>query len=240
MIEINLIPDVKLELLRTQRQRRNVISLSILVAIVAGALVALLAVYVFVVQTVAIGFTDNAIDTQYKDLQKVQDLSKTLTIQKQLEEVSSLHSEKRLSSRVFDIMSTVVPTGTNKVSLSNFELDAEKNTITIEGEAMNGYEALEVFKKTISKTTFEYVKNGKKQAPLLIASDITDGDQRYGESNDGTRVLRFSLSFTYPAALFAPTSEQGRIIAPNKQNATDSAVGVPSSLFTNGDSGGIE
>lgn len=238
MIEINLIPDVKLELLRTQRQRRNVISIAILVAMAAGAVVVLLAMYVFVVQAVAIGLADNAIKSESEKLQKVQDLSKTLTIQNQMEAIASLHSEKYISSRVFDIISTVVPTGDNSVSISRFQLDAAENTISIEGQASNGYAALEAFKKTIAKTTFEYVQDGVRQTGLHIASDITDGDQRYGESSDGKRVLRFSLSFTYPTELFAPTSEQGRIVAPNKQNATDSAVGVPKSLFTNGNGGG--
>lgn len=236
MIEINLIPDVKLELLRTQRQRRNVISISILVAIVAGALVALLAFYVFVIQSVAMGLASGAIDSEFKKLNGVQDLSKTLTIQKQMDSVSSLHSSKVVSSRAFDIMSTIIPTGDNKVSISRFDLDATSTTITIEGQAQNGYAALEAFKKTIAKTTFNYVSDGEQKTGLHIASAITDGDQRYGESTDGKRVLRFTLSFTYPTELFATSSEQGRIIAPNRQNATDSAVGVPKSLFTNGGS----
>ncbi len=233
MIEINLIPDVKLELLRTQRQQRNVISISILLAIIAAGLVVLLAVYVFLVQGVAITLAQNAIDEESAQLQKVEDLSKTLTIQKQLEQISSLHDQKHVSSRVFDIMRTIVPTGTNRVSISQLGLDTESNTITIEGEAKNGYPALEVFKKTIAKTTFEYVQDGTKQDALPIATDITDGDQRYGEASDGSRVLRFTLSFTYPSELFATTSERGRVVAPNNQNATDSAVGVPTSLFTN-------
>jgi len=49
MIEVNLIPDVKLELLKARKVRTNVISLSILITIVTAGAVALLAFYVFVV-----------------------------------------------------------------------------------------------------------------------------------------------------------------------------------------------
>jgi len=238
VIEVNLIPDVKLELLRAQRQRLGVISLSMSVAIITGALVALLASYVFIVQSVAMSLADNSIKDETAKLQRVPDLAKTLTIQKQLDTVSSLHNSKLLSSRLFDIMTTIVPTGSSSIAISHIELDS--GNINIEGQAASGYPALEAFKKTISKTTFSYVQAGDTKAsePIHIASDIVNGDQRYGESSDGTRVLNFMISFTYPNELFAPTSERGRIVAPNKQNATDSAVGVPTSLFTTVSAGG--
>ena len=68
---------------------------------------------------------------------------------------------------------------------------------------------------------------------MPISSKIADGERRYGENGDGQRVLRFELSFVYADELFSPQSENGRIVAPDKQNATDSAKGVPTSLFTN-------
>lgn len=237
MIEINLIPDVKLELLKARRQQRNIISLAILVSMAAGALVVLLAFYVFVVQTVALGLANNAVKSEYAELSKVQDLSKTLTIQNQMTQISTLHSNKLVGTRVFELLDTIVPTGTNKISVTSFTLDTDEGLITIEGEAKNGFEALDVFKKTIAKTNFTYVDGGGSQTVAILDGTITDGEQRYGESADGSKVLRFSLSFNYPAELFSPTSENGKVIAPNKQNATDSAAGVPNSLFTNGDGG---
>lgn len=233
MIEINLIPDVKLELLKARRQRKTVISFSILVAMASVGVVVLLALYTFGAQTIANALADDAIKSESKKLSEVQDLSKTLTIQNQLTTLQKQHAEKNVTSRLFDIISTTVPEGENRVSVSRIALDSEENTISLEGEATNGYEALEVFKKTIGLTTFSYNEDGEAQEPVKIAESILDGERRYGEDADGNRVLRFSLSFTYPDQLFAQTSEQGKIIAPDRQNATDSAKGVPKSLFTN-------
>ena len=233
MIEINLIPDVKLELLKARRQRKTVISISILVAMASLGVVVLLGLYTFGGQTLANAIADDSIKNESKKLNEVEDLSKTLTIQNQLTTLQKQHGEKNITSRLFDIISTTVPQGENKVSVSRIALDSEENTISLEGEAANGYEALEVFKKTIEKTTFSYNEDGTAQTPVKIAKSILDGERRYGEDADGNRVLRFSLSFTYPDELFAQTSEQGRIIAPDRQNATDSLKGVPSSLFTN-------
>ncbi len=233
MIEINLIPDVKLELLKARRQRKTVISAAVLTAMVFTGGVVLLALYAFGGQTLANALADDAIKNESQKLSEVEDLAKTLTIQNQLSTLQGQHNDKLVSARLFDILTTTVPSGENRVSVSRITLEAEENLIAIEGEATNGYEALEVFKKTIAQTRFGFSQDGEAKEPVLIAENILDGERRYGEDGDGNRVLRFSLSFTYPDELFAYTSEQGRIITPNRQNATDSAKGVPSSLFTN-------
>lgn len=49
MIEINLIPDVKQELLKAQRTRSMVVSIAIISSIAAASVVVLLLVYIFVV-----------------------------------------------------------------------------------------------------------------------------------------------------------------------------------------------
>ena len=234
MIEINLIPDVKRELLKARRQQKAVISMSILVALIAVGVVALLAVYTFGVQTVQDSLHDGNIKKEYDKLASVEDLSKTLTIQNQLQQVDSYHDKKTNSSRIFDFISTAIPSGKNAVSVSRLSFDTSDKIVTIEAEANNGYEALEVFKKTLELTKFSYYdQDGKQQEPVDLAANIADGDRRYGEDSNGKRVLRFTLSFTYPDELFATSSLRGKIVAPNKQNVTDSATGVPKSLFTN-------
>ncbi len=234
MIEINLIPDVKLELLKARRQRRMVISAAILTSIVAGAVVVLLALYAFGVQTVADTLANGNIESENKKLSKVKDLSKTLTIQNQLEQLSRSQSDKNITSRLFDIISVTVPEGKNAVTIKRLAFKSEESTIDIEAEATNGYEALEVFKKTIGQTTFQYNVDGEAQEPVKIATAITDGERRYSEDDQGRQVLRFSISFTYTEEMFKPDSEDGRIVGPNKQKATDSAQGVPTSLFSSG------
>lgn len=236
MIEINLIPDVKLELLKARRQRRMIISAAILISIIAGAIVVLLTLYAFGVQTVADTLADNGIKDESQKLAKVKDLSKTLTIQNQLEQLSRSQSEKNVTSRLFDIISVTVPEGKNAVTIKRLAFKSEDSMIDIEAEATNGYEALEVFKKTIAQTTFQYNVDGKAQKPIKIATSIADGERRYSEDDQGRQVLRFSLSFTYPEEMFKPDSENGRIVGPNKQTATDSAQGVPTSLFSSGGS----
>lgn len=231
MIEINLVPDVKQELLNAQRVRNGVISIAIVVGIGAIAAVAILVVWVFVVQTARDIIADKAIKEQSSKLSSVEDISNTLTIQNQLNKLSEMHDAKSIDSRVFDVLATINPPAPNNVSITNLLLDSSTKTITVEAQAANGYPALEVFKKTVMATNFEYNKDGEKQV-VPLASEMNDSDRSYGNDSSGASVLRFRISFVYPDELFMRSAENATIVAPTRTNVTDSFLGVPNSLFT--------
>lgn len=234
MIEINLIPDVKLELLKTRRQQTMVISISTIVAIVSIGVVVLMAVYAFAIQGVAEGVIGGQIDDRYKKLTQVKDLSKTLTLQSQLDKLSSVQEDKNVTSRLFDIMSVTIPTDKNAVKITRLSLNSEENTIEVEAQAANGYEAMEVFKKTLAQTKLHFNRDKEAAKPVNIATSISEGERHYGQDSSGGQILRFNLSFTYPDELFDPTIEDGKVVAPNQQRATDSTQGIPESLFDDG------
>lgn len=231
MIEINLVPDVKQELIKAQRARASVISMAILVGLIAVGIVVLLAIWVFGVQTARSVISDNTIQSESEKLSSVEDVNNTLTIQNQLSKLSEMHNNKTITSRIFDILTTINPREPNNVSITNLSLDLLTSTITIEAQAANGYPALEVFKKTITATTFRFTQDDQQQS-IPLASDISDSERSYGEDASGAKVLRFALSFTYPEELFSRTSRNATIVAPERTNATDSFQGVPHSLFT--------
>jgi len=239
VIQVNLIPDVKYQLLKARSLRIKIISICTLVSIIAGGAVVLLSVYVFGVQTVANVLADNATTAEYKKLNEVQDLSKILTIQDQLGQISSLEDKQVQTSRLFKMLDEALPSGENEITYSALKLNTEEDTFTIEAEALNGYEALEVLKKTISQTKFVYREEGSSQEDepskiSIAASPIEISDQSYGQNSDNKRVLRFSLSFEYAPELFSTESKDWSFEGPAKQNATDSATGVPKSLFNKG------
>lgn len=243
MIEINLIPDVKQELLKAQRIRNVVISSSILVSIIAASVVALLLVYMFAIQGVRNSLLDNQIKDKYATLSKVDDLSKIITIQNQLKTISSLNDQKVLSSRIFDIVSAITPPNDSTVSFSQISVvpnsddqsDDSDNTssstgggsIHLEGQT-SSYDSMEAFKKRIANTSFQYVKDGETTL-IPIASDISTSDISYGEGSDGSKVLRFTISFNYPTELLASASADQPLVFKLvvDGNVTDSYLGIP-------------
>lgn len=231
MIQINLIPDVKQELINAERVRTGVISMAIIVGIAAVGIVVLLAIWVFGVQLTRGILLDNTIKDKSAEIAQVDDLSNTLTIQNQLATLPGLHDSKHMDSRIFSMLTTINPPAPNEINVTSFALDSTEKTMTIEAQARSAYPALEAFRKTILATSIEYSLDGEKVS-VPLASSLNDSERSYGEDADGNHVLRFKLSFTYADELLAPTSKNLTIVAPTKSNVTDSFLGVPKSLFT--------
>lgn len=231
MIEINLVPDVKQELIRAQRVRNNVIALTILIGIISLATVILLAFYVFGVQTIRDNLADSSIENNISKLKKVDDLSKTLTIQNQLTKLSDLNSSKRISSRVFDLFNSLIPPAPNDIKISSLILNADEGMIRIEGQAVNSYPAVEIFKKTLegSKLKYKTIDDDEKQVDLVSRVSITDTS--YGQDANGNKVLRFNMSFVYAPELLDQKSKETSIVITIDGNVTDSYIGIPKRIF---------
>lgn len=229
MIEINLIPDVKLELLKAQRTRAMVISGSILTSIIAGGIIVVLVLYLGV-QGIRGSLVDQAIKDGYAKLSSVEDLSKMLTIQNQINRIDELNETKKIDSRVFDVLLAVVPPAPNAVQVSQVSLNTEETTISIEGQT-RAYDSMEVFKKTIESSTIVFTENDEEQQ-VKLAGDISTSNISYGEDPNGQKVLRFNLSFTYPPELFSAKIPVLTIKLSVDGNVTDSYLGIPRSIFT--------
>ena len=233
MIEINLIPDVKQELLKAQKVRSMVISIAILVGIISAGIVVILAMYVFGAQWFRDNVANDSITKEYKQLSSVEDLANTLTVQNQLTKLSAVHADKKINSRIFDVLSTIIPPEPNSIAITKLSINSEEGTITIEAQAVNGYPALETFKKTIEATKITYTADGETESKTVpLASNLNDGERSYGDDESGRKVLRFAMTFKYADELFARSSKNAIIVGPTKTNATDSYIGVPKSLFT--------
>lgn len=231
MIQINLIPDVKREFIRAQQMRRVAISTSFVIGIGAAGVVVLLG-FVLLGQNLRAALAQGSIDNRFKTLKSIENIDNVLTIQNQLDNVKGLNDKKTIDSRLFDILNAINPPSPNNMKFSTIKLDPSTSSITIEGSASNGFAATETFRKTILNTQIETTVDGSTtSAPLT--SDVVISDTSYGEAADGSQVLRFTLSFEYPAGLLDNTMKSIRIVTPNsKVDVTDSKTRVPESLFS--------
>src|SRR5689334_10754914 len=109
MIQLNLLPDLKKEFIRAQKNKSLVISSSILVTLGALGLSALLFVYVTFAQQVQISLVTDDISKKADELSKVKDINKYLTIQNQLSSIGQLHNDKGIYSRLFDFFNVLNP-----------------------------------------------------------------------------------------------------------------------------------
>ena len=231
MIEINLLPNVKRELLKTRAMRNRVISISFLVG---GASIAAVVVLALILgsQIAAEAVQNGVIKDRNDKLMAVEDLNKVVTIQHQLTKINEQHSGKKINSRIFDVVTAVNPVAPNNVSFSDIKVNPGSKTITLEGSAVNGYSALETLKKTILNTKVQ-TTDGDKSSEVSLTKEIKDGDTSFGENSEGKKVLQFSFSFEYAEELLVPANNGTvSVLTPTgKVDVTDSRQGIPDSLF---------
>jgi len=230
MIEINLVPDIKQEYLRSQSLRAKVISMSIFASLAAGGVVVLLATTLGG-QAIADSLADNTIKGNYNKLvNQYPNLSDIVTIQNQLANVSKINDSKQLTSRTFELLEAINPKAPDTINPNKVTVTPSTKSISIEATAENGFNAADAFKKTILNTDIVY---GADDTKIPLADDVQISDISYGVSSLSNRpVLRFKFVFTYPEQLFINNVSNVRIVSPvTTIDVTDSKLRVPDNLF---------
>lgn len=230
MIELNLLPDVKLQYVRAQKARRRVISVVTVGGMVAVGLVVLFALYVFAIQPVRGLVVDKGIADANNKLKNVSDLNDYLTIQQQLHYLPQLHQAKPIYSRIISYLPTLNPSAPNNIRITQLAIDSstDANAVKIEAYAPT-YTAATVFESTLKSALFTYTGLAN---PIPLFSDVKLTDTSLGEDPNGNKVVTFTVLLTVDPSVFAFDSANASISVPNK-DATGSAANVPS-VFADG------
>lgn len=255
MIQVNLVPDVKLELIKAQRHRSFVISAAIIATIAAIGVVVALSMYVFGYQLWRTTSLNNEIKQKDQQFHAITDVANVVTVQKQLASIQEKNNAKSMTSRVIGLLSVLSAKETdNSTSISAFDIDTATKTMTITAQTdKKGFDAAEVFRKNLEGTKMLYteVSDTEDQPPAvdtakcekeqkcsskIIASDVTLSEVSYGQDEQSaTKKVNFKITFTYDQDFMSPRINVLTIKGLNDQNVTDSYRRIPQSLFTTND-----
>ena len=130
MIQINLLPDLKVKFLKSQQYKKTVLMITVPIVLISIATVAIMSYIVYVGQKKQLTDLEQKAVISTKQLEAVNGLGKILTIQNQLKSISTLHSQKPISSRVFGYLEQLTP---NKVTISSLSIDFPTSKMTIVG-----------------------------------------------------------------------------------------------------------
>ncbi|MBR0431035.1 hypothetical protein IJJ05_01980 [Candidatus Saccharibacteria bacterium] len=192
--EINLVPDIKDEMIRTLKLRNFIFFLCIIVASASAGLTFLVGL-VMGGQQLALTSKQNTLENLSAKLNSYSDLNDFLTIKDQLGSLSTLANNKQVLSRTFNTLSALLPTGADTITISELNVNLSENqpTFSFDAQANAGkepfidYNVLDAFKKSMQFMRYDYGKyvdkNGSTIPAYCIIESGNDGNTFSDPSN---------------------------------------------------------
>jgi hypothetical protein len=204
MIQLNLLPDVKLEYIKAQRSRRLVITVSIMVSAVAVTLLVLL-LLTNGLQKKHLNDLTKDIKSESSQLQQKPQIGKILTVQNQLESLTALHAGKPAASRLFDYLNSVTPA---PVAIGSLTVDFGQKTASIQGSA-DALASVNKYIDTLKFTTY-----------------TTDTDNQSGQTKAFNNIVLSSFALSSDSSI----TQKVKLDVPSL-TTTRAQVGNPTDLF---------
>jgi Tfp pilus assembly protein PilN len=232
MIQFNLLPDVKLNHIRTQRFKRTVIALAGLVTIFCIVVLLLLMSAVYGLQRRHMSNLSEDIENTATEIKSINQIDRILTVQNQLVSVNDLHAQKPVLSRLFIFIETVTP---SDVNLSGVEVNFDSNRIELSGSAqsiatINRYVDTLKFTEYFSvelddddEVVEESLPGEDEGLPLAFSNVVLES---FGRSGD---EINYMITMEYDPAIFDSVEEIR--IRVQDTITTRSEVDQPEALF---------
>ena len=166
MVQFNLLPDVKLQYIKTQRTKHVVMLFSFISSIAAVGLLVFLLAVVYVVQPQREGAIEKKINKTQADIKSVKDVTKMITVQNQLNTLTELHVGKPVTSRAFGYLQQLTPASAN---LNKFEIDYVTSKIVVAGDAPK-LEQVNIYTDALKNVYF--VVDGKSDDQVKAFKDV--------------------------------------------------------------------
>ncbi|MBQ3294468.1 hypothetical protein IJG98_01955 [Candidatus Saccharibacteria bacterium] len=199
MFEINLVPDVKAEMIQAQKKRNVVFFAAAVVSAIAAGLVVLLMGVKFG-QDLKLKTQDDKLELMSNTIEKYDGLDELLTVQKQLSDLQTISENKKMLSRVFTVLHSLLEQeNDDEVKISSLDVNMLTSDLTFDGQADAGattdgidYRVLESFKKSIGLMKYDYGryvdKNGEEIPTMCIFESGTSGAP-YRDSNGNVYAI---------------------------------------------------
>jgi len=216
MLQLNLLPDVKLEYLKARRMKHKVyIGSLIAVGASVGILVILLSLVT--IQKKNISDLTKDIKTEQKALEAVPDLAKILTIQNQLNTLPGLYNQRPVTSRLFTYIQQTTPT---PIKLTSVKVEYETSTMTIQGTAEN-LEQVNLFVDTLKFT--KYTVNDDTNE-VNAFTEVT-----LSEFTRTATTTTFKITMKFDPAIFDASNDVTLVVP--KTVTTRSQTELPTDIF---------
>lgn len=216
MIQFNLLPDVKLQYLKVRRTQHLVYTAALIAIAVSVFILIVLIGTVDVLQKKNIKDLKADIQTNGEQLKNTPNLSKILTVQNQLETLTTLHNQKPVVSRLFGVIKDITPSA---ASISNLNVDYTANTVSITGNAAS----LDIVNTYVDSIKFTTYKNSSGGSTDAFSSVVLSSFSR------STTGASYTITANFDPTIFNSANNLS-LQVPNIIS-TRSAIDQPTDLF---------
>lgn len=187
--EINLVPDVKTEMIRMQKVRNLVFFICIVVSVVSISVATILGT-VKGAQDITMASQDSHLDNLSKKIASYEELPEFLTIQNQLKGISQIEDNQKVLSRAITLLNAILPEGPDTIEVSELSINLANSTMSFDAQADAkidniDYRVLESFIKRTNMMTFDYgryVDSMGNQIPSRCIEEYDGSGRMYQEN----------------------------------------------------------
>jgi len=196
--EISLVPKVKAEMIKSLKMRNLVLFICIIIVAVMGGITAILG-SVVTGQNVTMGTQDKKIEAMSTKINSFEGLDEYLTIQDQLGNIAAIQDNRKILSRVFSFLNVLLPSGPDKITISELNVDLSENTLSFAGQADAGvepfidYRVLESFKKSVMLVKYDYGRYVDAEDNEIPTRCIVESGQNGGTLMEGNSIYAYWL-----------------------------------------------
>lgn len=226
MTQFNLLPDVKLEYIKTRRVQGLVILSSTIVTIISLGVFIIMFAYVKVIQKNHINNLSNQISSSSGQLSSNANLNKILTIQNQLLALPTLHNAKPSTEQILPFINQVTPA---TATISSLSLDFKTNSATAQGNA-DSIATVNTFVDTLKFT--DYFEANNTTTHNAFSNVVLSGFS----NNSSSPGVTFDIAFSFDPAIFTNSSQV--LLSVPKIITTRSITQQPTNLFLGKTTGG--
>ena len=209
MIQLNLLPDVKLQYIKAQQARRLIFSVSFLVSAASVGLLIIALLYD--------GLQHRNLTNLNKDIK-----NESSTLQNELNSLTQLHTSKPAAASLFTYLNEVTPV---QVAIGTLNADFNANTLSISGTSDN-LKDINTFVDTIKYSKYSIA--GTSGTVTAFSNVVLTSFGLNNQSPNPAQAASYTINLSFDPTIFN-VSKTVNLIVPNIVT-TRSELALPSDL----------
>ena len=217
--EINLVPDIKSDMIKAQKTRNLMFFICIVISIVSVSSVAILG-SIKGAQDITMSGQDSHLKNLSDKIKNYEELPEFLTIQNQLKGISDIEEDQKVLSRAIGFLSALLNIGDDEVKASELSIDLTTTTVSFDGQADArkapdiDYRVLESFIKRTNLMHFDYgryVDSTGQEIPSRCIEEYDNKNEMYEENGSIYAIWKRGSKGCDPGRDDYATNEDGSV-----------------------------